>query len=302
MLARAALEQEQAVQAALKKERVAVRAALEQERAEVQAFKQRLAVQAGGAVSPFVPSSFLLPALLLPPHYFLTFLIIRPPISGSLTYRYRLPSLSPSPHRSGPSGSGPRSSGRPDIIERGDDSLATPPPPSYPSYRHLITVPPYLTSLVVNSPRSHLPVCPSPQLVVTSPHCQPMSQAGPLGLINASMNGHLEEVHALVAAGACKEAEDEVGGWVGGWVGKGTYEEGAGCWACVHESDGDIDAFYVSHSVAGRPSSWPSKKATSRWCRLCWQRAPTRRPGGTWWVSGMGRDSTGVGLIGVSVS
>ena len=217
------------MQAALKKERVAVRAALEQERVEVQAFKQRLAVQAGGAVFPCVPSSSLLPALLLPPHYFLTFLIIRPPISGSLTYRYRLPSLSPSPHRSGPSGSGPRSSGRPDIIERGDDSLATPPPPSYPSYRHLITVPPYLTSLVVNSPRSHLPVCPSPQLVVTSPHCQPMSQAGPLGLINASMNGHLEEVHALVAAGACKEAEDEVGGWARGH----TKEERAAGLVCM---------------------------------------------------------------------
>ena len=58
MAARAALQQEQAVQAALKKERAAVHAALEQERAESQAaFEQRLAVQAGGAVSPFVPSS-----------------------------------------------------------------------------------------------------------------------------------------------------------------------------------------------------------------------------------------------------
>ena len=45
-------------------------------------------------------------------------------------------------------------------------------------------------------------------------HC--WSKAGPLdlGLINASIEGGLEEVQALLAAGADLEARDEVGGAV----------------------------------------------------------------------------------------
>ena len=54
-----------------------------------------------------------------------------------------------------------------------------------------------------------------------------MSQAGPLGLINASMNGNLKEVQALLAAGADKEARDEVGGCVDGGR-EHTKEEWAG--------------------------------------------------------------------------
>ena len=76
-----------------------------------------------------------------------------------------------------------------------------------------------------------------------------MSQAGPLGLINGSMNGSLKEVQALLAAGAYKEAKDEVGGLCGGHM----KEERAGrqglC-AYMNEGDENIQAFYVSHSVA----------------------------------------------------
>ena len=242
------------MQAALKKERAAVHAALEQERAESQAaFEQRLAVQAGGAVSPFVPSSP--PPCSLPtisPH----FLIIPPTPPGSLPHR--LPSLSPSPHRSGqsgssspcgsgPSGGSPRSSGSPEIIERGDDSLTTPPPPSYPSYRHFITVPPL-------SPRSHHPSFSPPRLSLSrspGPPVTPLPHTPHLpNSLHSSMPNHVTggppwphqcqherqpEVQALLAAGAYEEAEDEVGGWVGGWAGVGghTKEERAGL-DCVH--------------------------------------------------------------------
>ena len=187
------------------------------------------------------------------------------------------------------------------------------------------------------------------------PHqCQTMSQAGPLGLINASMNGDLKKVQALLAAGADKEAKNEVG-WVGGWAGVGhTMEESwvglvcmrvmrilmpsmchadwkdtphpgrrkgprrggaspvgsgrqqggqavhGGWWGslggrgtaggCVHhEIDEDENVAFIVHRVtrlAVLPSLWPARTANSRWCRPCWLRAPTRRPGSTWWGAG----------------
>ena len=63
-----------------------------------------------------------------------------------------------------------------------------------------------------------------------------MSQAGPLGLVNASMNGNLKEVQALLAAGAYKEARDEAppsGGWVIRWAGRGNIQRRSGLGLCA---------------------------------------------------------------------
>ena len=89
-----------------------------------------------------------------------------------------------------------------------------------------------------------------------------MSQAGHLVLINASMNGNLKEVQALLAAGAYMETKDEVGGWVG--RGGGTFKGGAGR-ACVHEADkiryeGDKIILMPSLCTAWRDGPHPGRK------------------------------------------